>query len=197
MAEPATTEPATTEPNSGQVTPPAAPVTPPAAEPAKTAAEIQQAFLSDLGFKSSDELKAVIESQKAAEDANKTEVQKAQEELAKEQAAKGELNDQLLNANAQLAALQLGVSNDHLADAVALAKIENADDISKGLEAVIARNPQFKGQPATNPDGSSVVDKNLGGGNKSVTAEEFKTMSYQQRVELFNTNPTLYSQLNK
>lgn len=190
-------EPATTEPNGGQATPPAAPVTPPAAEPVKSAAEIQQAFISELGFKSSDELKAVIESQKAAEDANKTEVQKAQEELAKEQASKGELNEQLINTKAQLAALQLGVSNEHLADAVALAKIENADDISKGLEAVIARNPQFTGQPATNPDGSSVVDKNLGGGNQSITAEEFKAMSYQQRVELFNTNPTLYNQLNK
>lgn len=194
MAEPATTEPATTEQNGGQATPPA---TPPAADPVKTEAEIQQEFLSGLGFQSADELKAVIDSQKAAEDANKTEVQKAQEELAKEQAAKGDLNDQLLNANAQLAAFQLGVSNDHLADAVALAKIENADDIGKGLEAVIARNPQFTGQPVNNPNGSAVVDKNLGGGNHSVTAEEFKSMNYQQRVELFNVNPTLYSQLNK
>lgn len=195
MAEPATTETATTEPNGGQVTPPAAPVTPPAAEPVKSAAEIQQAFLSDLGFKSSDELKAVIESQKAAEDANKTEVQKAQEELAKEQASKGELNDQLINTKAQLAALQLGVSNDHLADAVALAKIENADDINKGLEAVIARNPQFTGQPANNPDGSAVVNTNLGGSNPSVTKDEFDSMTYQQRLNVFNTNPTLYNRL--
>lgn len=190
MAEPSTTEPATTEQNGGQATPPAA-------DPVKTEAEIQQEFISGLGFQSTDELKAVIDSQKAAEDANKTEAQKAQEELAKEQAAKGELNDQLLNANAQLAAFKLGVSNDHLADAVALAKIENADDIGKGLEAVIARNPQFTGQPVNNPNGSAVVDKNLGGGNQSVTAEEFKSMNYQQRVELFNVNPTLYSQLNK
>ena len=197
MAELATTEPATTEPNGGQATPPAAPVTPPAAEPVKSAAEIQQAFISELGFKSSDELKAVIESQKAAEDANKTEVQKAQEELAKEQASKGELNDQLVNAKAQLAALQLGVSNDHLADAVALAKIENADDINKGLEAVIARNPQFKGQPSNNPDGSSVVDKNLGGGNQSITQEEFNKMSYDERAALFTTNKALYDQLKK
>ncbi|SON67974.1 protein of unknown function [Latilactobacillus sakei] len=194
MAEPATTEPATTEPNGGQTTPPA---TPPAVDPVKSAEEIQQEFLSDLGFQSADELKAVIDSQKAAEDANKTEVQKAQEELAKEQASKGELNDQLLNANAQLAAFKLGVSNDHLADAVALAKIENVDDIGKGLEAVIARNPQFTGQPVNNPNGSAVVDKNLGGSNESVTAEEFKSMNYQQRVELFNLNPMLYSQLNK
>lgn len=190
MAEPSTTEPATTEQNGGQATPPAA-------DPVKTEAEIQQEFISGLGFQSTDELKAVIDSQKAAEDANKTEAQKAQEELAKEQAAKGELNDQLLNANAQLAAFKLGVSNDHLADAVALAKIENADDIGKGLEAVIARNPQFTGQPVNNPNGSAVVDKNLGGSNESVTAEEFKSMNYQQRVELFNVNPTLYSQLNK
>ncbi|MDG2979677.1 hypothetical protein KNP65_06920 [Latilactobacillus curvatus] len=188
-------EPATTEPNGGQATPPAAPVTPPAAEPVKSAAEIQQAFISELGFKSSDELKAVIESQKAAEDANKTEVQKAQEELAKEQASKGELNDQLINTKAQLAALQLGVSNDHLADAVALAKIENADDISKGLEAVIARNPQFTGQPANNPDGSAVVNTNLGGSNPSITKDEFDSMTYQQRLNVFNTNPTLYNQL--
>lgn len=194
MAEPSTTEPETTETNGGQVTPPA---TPPAADPVKTEAEIQQEFLSGLGFQSADELKAVIDSQKAAEDANKTEVQKAQEELAKEQAAKGELNDQLLNANAQLAAVRLGVSNDHLADAVALAKIENADDISKGLEAVIARNPQFTGQPANNPDGSAVVPKNLGGGNQAVTQEDFNKMNYQQRVELFSTDPTLYNQLNK
>ena len=188
-------EPATTEPNGGQATPPAAPVTPPAAEPVKSAAEIQQAFISELGFKSSDELKAVIKSQKAAEDANKTEVQKAQEELAKEQASKGELNDQLINTKAQLAALQLGVSNDHLADAVALAKIENADDISKGLEAVIARNPQFTGQPANNPDGSAVVNTNLGGSNPSITKDEFDSMTYQQRLNVFNTNPTLYNQL--
>lgn len=192
MAEPATTEPATTEQNGGQATPPA---TPPAADPVKTEAEIQQEFLSGLGFQSADELKAVIDSQKAAEDANKTEVQKAQEELAKEQAAKGDLNDQLLNANAQLAAFQLGVSNDHLADAVALAKIENADDISKGLEAVIARNPQFTGQPINNPNGSAVVPKNLGGGNQAVTQEEFNKMTYDERATLYATNKALYDQL--
>lgn len=167
------------------------------ADDVKTSAQAE--LVKSLGVESVDDLKAIISAKNEADEANKTELQKANDQATKLQNDLDSKDDELATVKAQVEALKLGVDDEHLNDAILLAKAENSEDISKGLSSVVERNPQFKGkvQPKTNPDGTSVLDDNLGGNNTNITQEDFNKMTYEERVSLFNKDKTLYESLNK
>ena len=59
--------------------------------------------------------------------------------------------------------------------------LENAKKIAKG-----------EAMASTTPPAGKATD-----GNKMVTKEQFDSMEYAERVELFNSNPDLYNELSK
>lgn len=147
------------------------------------AEDVKANLLKSLGVESVEDLQAIINAKNEADEANKTELQKANDQAIKLQNDLDSKDDELATAKAQVEALKLGVDDEHLSDAILLAKAENAEDISKGLESVVKRNPQFKGevQTKTNSDGTSVLDDNLGGGD-----EADKDLTPDQRAEKLN-----------
>ena len=132
-------------------------------------------LLSDLGIEKVDDLKSTIERARAAEDANKTELQKAQEQLAeyqkREQVWAQEKRAQALQIAVQGAATKLGIVDPDVALALIQSSIEYDDagqpkDVEKALNELLTQKPYLKAQPAptgvspTNPprNHSSVDD---------------------------------------
>lgn len=86
---------------------------------------------------------------KKFQDANKTEQEKLQDKLNSLEEKENEYKVKEQTYQAQIAALQLGISEDKLEDALALAKINMTEGqtIKQGLEAVKAKYGDTFGKP--------------------------------------------------
>lgn len=117
-------------------------------------------FLSGLGFEKADDLKAAIEKQRQADDANKTEAQKLQEQLAdyqkREQQWALEKRDTALQIAVQAASAKLGIVDAEVALALIRGTIEfDNDGKPQGVEAaltkLVADKPYLKAGTSTSP----------------------------------------------
>jgi len=141
-------------------------------------------FLSSLGFEKSDDLKTLVERARAADEADKTELQKAQEQLAeyqkREQVWAQEKRAQALQIAVQGAATKLGIVDPDVALALIQSSIEYDDagqpkDVEKALNDLLAQKPYLKGTPSsgspTNPPRGS---------STTLTKEDIAKMSPEQ-----------------
>lgn len=125
--------------------PPADPEpTDPATEPDKTEAkDTLKEFLKSSGFNSTEEVEAIIQANKEAEEAKKTAEQRQAEAL---EAAKKEADTYKTQAEtleAKNAALANGVKAESVDDVVALAKLREGEDIAENIKAVLEAYPHF------------------------------------------------------
>lgn len=145
--------------------------TPPVDPPATpTADDVKAGFLKDLGVGSMEDLQAIIKAKADADAANHTDLENAQSNLDKANKNVTTQTARADNAEAQLAAYKQGVAEDHIDDALSLARADLASKrdgvktIEDALKGVLTRNPAFKGgEAATNPDGTAVDDDNATG----------------------------------
>ncbi|WP_125710092.1 hypothetical protein [Lacticaseibacillus porcinae] len=164
--------------------------TPPVDPPATpTADDVKAGFLKDLGVGSMEDLQAIIKAKADADAANHTDLENAQANLEKANKNATTQATRADNAEAQLAAYKQGVSEDHIDDALALAradlasKRDGAKTIEDALKGVLTRNPAFKGgEAATNPDGTAVDDDNATG---SGTAEKNDILAQVKELNKF------------
>lgn len=115
----------------------------------KSPEEIQTELLSQFGLSSGEELQALIDAKKEAEEAGKSDLEKAkslQEEL---QNSLTEKEGAIASLQANNAALIAGVAADSIADVVALAKATGKEDINEAIADVVAKYPIFKGEQKT------------------------------------------------
>lgn len=162
--------------------------------------EAVKGLLSDLGVQSADDLKAIIAAKNKADEANKSELEKAQSNFEKVSADYEGANKTIAQLSAENSALKVGITSDHVGDAVILAQayVDNgtAKDMEKAIKTVLKNNPGFAGNQQTNPDGTAIIGNNINnsGANK-VTEDEFSKMGYKERVKLYTEQPELYRQL--
>ncbi|WP_270235230.1 hypothetical protein [Lacticaseibacillus suilingensis] len=131
----------------------------------------QADLLKSLGVGSVEDLQGIIEAHNKAEEANHTDLENAKANLDKLTGKLSAADARAVNAEAQLAAFKQGVVEEHVDDALALARVALADKanpaktIDVALQSVLERNPAFKGdnQPGTNPDGTQAVSGNVAG----------------------------------
>lgn len=162
-------------------------------------------LLKDLGVGSVDDLKSIIEAHNKAEAANHTDLENAQANLDKQSKATAKEAARADNAEAQLAAYKQGVAEDHIGDALALAHVALADkanpakSIDEALKSVLERNPAFKGTPAaTNPDGTSAIAGEQGGGTATgTTLSDFLKLTTVEQNEFKNSHPAEFAALFK
>lgn len=137
-------EPAGVEPD--KVT--AAPV--PAQEPIDVEAVKSQAvsdLLANLGVASIDEAKASLDSWKEYQDGQKSDLEKLQDNLATANQSLADRDETIAGLQAQLAAAQLGVPGENVADVITLAKglVTDQVDINAAIATVLEKYPHFKG----------------------------------------------------
>lgn len=152
-----------TKTNAGtQSTPPA---TPPV-DVTQVAANAKADMLKSLGFEDEDSLKAIIEAHNKQVEANKGELEKTQGDLTKATKANADLTTNNTELKATVAALKAGVTNEHLSDAMILAKayIANKDNPAKtfdeAIAAIVKSNPGYTGSTQAP---AAAVNDNLGG----------------------------------
>lgn len=132
-------------------------------------------LLSDLGVEKVDDLKTTLQKAREREQAEMTEAQRLQAQLAeyqqKEQTWEQQRRDQALQIAVQTAATRLGIVDPDVALALIQSSIEYDDagqpkDVEKALNELLTQKPYLKAQPAptgvspTNPprNHSSVDD---------------------------------------
>lgn len=181
-------------------TPTPAPETQPTPSPVdtqKVASDARSDLLKSLGFDNEDELKGLVEQHNKDVAANQTELEAKSGELDKITGKLGTVEQERDNALAQVAALKLGVADDHLNDALALAKADLAGKtngvktIDDALAGVLERNPAFKGE--SGPASTAVAGQNLGGG-MPVTVPDLSKISYEEAAKLKLEHPDIYKQ---
>lgn len=111
----------------------------------KGKSEGQKELLKSLGYDNADDLKAVLQTVKDAEEANKTDIEKKDELLATKDTTISELEETVKTLQATNAALGLGVKADSVSDVIALAnlQVDEDTDINQAIEKVIEKYPNF------------------------------------------------------
>lgn len=112
-------------------------------------------LLTSLGVSSIDEAKNNLASWNEYQDGQKTELQKAQDNLTTANNSLAERDTTIANLQAQLAAAQMGVPADNTSDVITLAKglVNEQTDINQAITKVLEKYPHFKG------GGGNGVDK--------------------------------------
>lgn len=117
-------------------------------------------LLSGLGFEKAADLKAAIERQRQADDANKSELQKANERIAafekEKQTWQQQRQDQALQLAVQATATELGIVDAEVALALVRSNITFDDDgtpqgVKAALTKLLADKPYLKGGTSTSP----------------------------------------------
>ncbi|MCF6161899.1 hypothetical protein [Furfurilactobacillus milii] len=163
----------------------------------KVASEAQSELLKSLGFDNKDELQSLVDAHNKEVAANQTELEAKSGELDKATTKLSKAESERDNAMAQVAALKQGVDNDHLNDAIALAKadltskVNGVKTIDDALAGVLERNPSFKGEQGTT--GTAVANQNLGGGAQ-IAVPDLSKISYAEATKLKLEHPDVYAQ---
>lgn len=157
--------------------------------------------IKDLGFSDVETAKNALAEYAKWQESQKSEADKQAEALTAK-------DKELANAQAEnkilaskLAALSKGVNAEAVDDVIALAERLVADDISidDAIGQVLAKYPQFgKQEPVEEKKPTITVPGNPSAQNSlEITKEEFDKMTYNERVELKQENPTLFNKLAK
>lgn len=107
--------------------------------------EGQKELLKTLGYDSADDLQAVLNSVKEAENAKKTELERANEQLETSTKTISELESEVKTLRANNVALGMGVKSDSVEDVVALAgrNVNEETGIEDAIKVVIEKYPNF------------------------------------------------------
>ncbi|HFI0083531.1 TPA: hypothetical protein ACGOR9_001182 [Streptococcus suis] len=157
--------------------------------------------IKDLGFSDVETAKNALAAYAKWQESQKSEADKQAEALAAK-------DKELANAQAEnkilaskLAALSKGVNADAVDDVIALAERLVTDDVSidDAIGRVLAKYPQFgKQEPVEEKKPTITVPGNPSAQNSlEITKEQFDKMTYNERVELKQENPTLFNKLAK
>ncbi|MGU7914351.1 hypothetical protein ACS6XX_05275 [Streptococcus suis] len=157
--------------------------------------------IKDLGFSDVETAKNALAEYAKWQESQKSEADKQAEALTAK-------DKELANAQAEnkilaskLAALSKGVNADAVDDVIALAERLVADDVSidDAIGQVLAKYPQFgKQEPVEEKKPTITVPGNPSAQNSlEITKEQFDKMTYNERVELKQENPTLFNKLAK
>lgn len=157
--------------------------------------------IKDLGFPDVETAKTALAEYAKWQESQKSEADKQAEALTAK-------DKELANAQAEnkilaskLAALSKGVNADAVDDVIALAERLVTDDVSidDAIGQVLAKYPQFgKQEPVEEKKPTITVPGNPSAQNSlEITKEQFDKMTYNERVELKQENPTLFNKLAK
>ena len=138
------------------------------------------------------ELRAKLE---AFENANKTDEEKAQAEAQAKEQALQEKDAELSTLRLQFEAVKNGVPEDKLEKFIKLAKLSDEEEFADKVAETLKDFPEFVAQQEEAKTPKIVAGGNPNGTTNALTKEDFSKMGYAERMELFNTNPTLYNQL--
>lgn len=105
----------------------------------------QAALLKSLGFEDEKSAKAFLEQARKDQESKKTDLEKAQETLKKEQSAKAELEDKVTALERNLAVIAAGVPAEKAGDIALLAasKMTDGKSFDVGLEEIKKTYPQL------------------------------------------------------
>lgn len=129
--------------------------------------------LKDLGVEDEAAAKDALSKYQANIEAQKTELQKAQDATAAEKQARALAEQQAVQLNNKLAALTKGVKPEFLEDALAIAatKVTNKEDLGKVLDGMKERYAMFFSgteQPNAPGTGTAPGSKRTGQGEKGI-----------------------------
>ena len=136
---------------------------------ARHADEIQKNMLKEFGVESKDSIKEILTKHKEMEDANKTELEKAQSRLKELEEQSTKFQNAATEKEYQLAAFKAGVNADSIDEALTLAKTKVNDDttIEDAVKGILEKYPIFgKSADSKDNDGFKVGSENKNKDNK-------------------------------
>lgn len=145
--------------------------------------------------KTAKEVKELRSKLEAFENANKTDEEKAQAEAQAKEQALQEKDAELSTLRLQFEAVKNGVPEDKLEKFIKLAKLSDEEEFADKVAETLKDFPEFVAQQEESKAPKIVAGGNPNGTTNALTKEDFSKMGYAERMELFNTNPTLYNQL--
>lgn len=119
----------------------------------KEAKKAKASLLKSLGLNpdefDADSVKEIIAKKKEQDEANKTELEKAKEQMTAKEKAVAEAEKRALKAESKLTAVSLGVDSKKLDDFITLAEAKVTEDVplDKAMEKVLETYPDFSGSP--------------------------------------------------
>lgn len=140
----------------------------------KGKSEGQKELLKSLGYDKVDDLKAVLNTVKEAEEANKSDLEKANEQLESKNTTISELENTVKTLQATNAALGLGVKADSVDDVIALAtrQVDEETDIDQAIKNVIEKYPNFSETAEAEENGEQKKPSIFTGGNPASGGKE-------------------------
>ncbi|HEL1768843.1 TPA: hypothetical protein TXV04_002002 [Streptococcus suis] len=155
--------------------------------------------IKDLGFADVESAKEALKAYEDWQESQKTEADKQTELLASKDRELASVLDANKRLEAKLSALTQGVNADSVDDVIALSeRLVNEDTtIDEAIKQVVGKYPQFAAAPNTTEKKPTftVVDNPSASAKTDVSKDQFKEMTYMERLELKQTNPKLYEQL--
>lgn len=164
-----------------------------------TQAEVDDLIKNRLARANKDKpSKEELEAYNLWKETQKTEQEKQAELIAKAKEAQTEAEKKYLDLEAKYSAMGLGVKTDSINDVITLAKAKVSDDVTltQAIEKVIEAYPHFK-KDANVKTGATPLNPESNSNSAGITKEQFKKMSYSERVNLYNKDKDLYNQLAK
>ena len=140
----------------------------------KGKSEGQKELLKSLGYDKVDDLKEVLNTVKEAEEANKSDLEKANEQLESKNTTISELENTVKTLQATNAALGLGVKADSVDDVIALAtrQVDEETDIDQAIKNVIEKYPNFSETAEVEENGEQKKPSIFTGGNPASGGKE-------------------------
>ena len=168
---------------------------------AKESKKAQEKIFKSLGFEDIKSAKDGFAKLKEWQDSQKSEAEKQAEALAAKDDELVATKAENKTLQAKLSALTLGVQAESVDDVIALAERLVTEEVSveDAIQQVLGKYPQFGVQA---PAEKEAVPTITVGGNPTaqasgLTQEQFRAMTYQERVELKEKNPAQFEQLTK
>lgn len=142
-------------------------------------AKAKKSVTTEYGFENSDALKAALDKLKGLEEANKTELEKAQEQTKNYEAQIAEMQNKLKDNEFTNAILKSGVKSDYADDVLTLVKAQVTEEntLDKVLEAIIGKYPHF-----------TTVNESVKAGVKTTVTEEDKVSGVMAAFKKMNPN---------
>jgi hypothetical protein len=164
---------------------------------AKETKKAQEKLLKQLGIEDFNSAKDGLSKFREWQESQKTEAQKQAEQLQQTESNFKAVSEENTSLKAQLSALKVGVNADSVEDVVTLAKTMVTDEltIDDAIAKVVEKYPHFKGEVEQQQQPNIKFTTGQHQKDFSLTQEQFQKMSYKERVQLYNENPSLYNQL--
>ena len=141
------------------------------------------------------ELKELQDKVAEFENAGKTEAEKAVAEAELLKSTVGDKDKAIAELSIKFEAVSKGVAPDKLEKFIKLAKLSDEEEFADKVAETLKDFPEFATQQEEPKTPKIVAGGNPNGTTNALTKEDFSKMGYAERMELFNTNPTLYNQL--